>query len=44
MKALAKFKLIYVDMIDVAYLIGIALSLVILFLTDWIEIKASQKI
>ena len=44
MKALAKFKLIFVDMFGLAVLIGTALSIVTLFLTDWIQMKAQEKI
>ena len=44
MKYLAKFKLIFVDMFGLAYLIGSSLSIVTLLLTDWIQISAQEKI
>ena len=44
MKYLAKFKLIFVDMFGLAYLIGTSLSIVTLLLTDWIQISAQEKI
>ena len=44
MKALAKFKIILVDMFGLTYLIGTALAVVVLFLTDLIQVKAQEKI
>ena len=39
MMALVKIKLIFVDLFGIVYLIGTVLSLVTLFLTDWINIS-----
>ena len=43
-KALAKCKVFFVDLFGMAYLIGTCLSLVILLMTDWIEISPVRKI